>query len=224
MLVSAAALSDVLSGADSHWGVIVMHAVLSFLSVGGPLWFAWLAMKQIGQRFRLAEDNAYKASVAKAYEGYKKQAAQFDNDFAERLFGAALTRLAEAPLGLIEKDPHGSPWHELISSKGFAKVMDNIPVFREKVIELAKAGIDAASSVASSAKKSKAKVGDDIETKEAAATRLKNWKVVIYIRTGIILSWCLIVALWSLASVAGKYVAKRQGTGRRWLCNATKIT
>lgn len=62
------------------------------------MWFAWLATKQIGQRFHLAEDYAFKASVAKAYEGYRKEAARIDPEFEARLFGSALTRLDEAPL------------------------------------------------------------------------------------------------------------------------------
>lgn len=46
-----------------------LNAAMSFLAIAAPVWFAWLATKQIGQRFRLAEDYAFKAAVAKAYEG-----------------------------------------------------------------------------------------------------------------------------------------------------------
>jgi hypothetical protein len=87
------------------------------LSVGGPVWFAWLATKQIGQRFRLAEDYAYKASISKAYEGYRREAAQLDEDFQRRLFASALTRLDEQPLRFVEHATHGSPWHELLASE-----------------------------------------------------------------------------------------------------------
>lgn len=129
-----------------EWGAVLLHLVLSVLSVGGPLWFAWLATKQISQRFRLAEDYAYKASVAKAYEGYRKQAATFDNDFSMRLFGSALTRLEEAPLRLVEKEVPGSPWHEFFNSEAFVKAIDTVPGFRDKVFNLAKSGVEAASA------------------------------------------------------------------------------
>lgn len=91
-----------------------LQATLTALGVFAPLWFAWISTKQIGERFRLSEDYAFKASVSKAYEGYRREAANLDEDFAARLFSSALTRLDEAPLRLVEAENHGSPWHELI--------------------------------------------------------------------------------------------------------------
>jgi hypothetical protein len=120
--------------------------LFAMLGIGAPLWFAWLATKQIGQRFRLAEDYAFKASVAKAYEGYKKQAALYDEEFSSRLFASALTRLEEAPLRLVEQDSHGSPWHEVMRSDVCKQAMSTIPQFREKVAELARQALEAASS------------------------------------------------------------------------------
>jgi hypothetical protein len=98
---------------DQHKGT-GLQAALTALGVFAPLWFAWISTKQIGDRFRLSEDYAFKASVSKAYEGYRREAASLDEEFAARLFSSALTRLDEAPLRLVEKENHGSPWHELI--------------------------------------------------------------------------------------------------------------
>lgn len=124
-------------------GSIWLHIVLSILSLGAPIWFAWVATKQISQRFRLSEDYAFKASVAKAYEGYRKEAARIDESFEARLFSSALSRLEEAPLRLVESDTHSSPWHELISSPQFQKALETLPELRDKFIELAKDGISA---------------------------------------------------------------------------------
>ena len=121
---------------DMHWGVVLTHVVLSALSVGAPIWFAWLATKQIGQRFRLAEDYGFKASVAKAYEGYRREAARIDKAFEARLFGSALTRLEEAPLRLVEEETHGSPWHELVSSKAFQTALEKVPSLRQKFMDI----------------------------------------------------------------------------------------
>jgi hypothetical protein len=52
--------------------------VLSLLSIGAPIWLAWQATKQIGQRFRLSEDYAFKASISRAYEGFRREAARID--------------------------------------------------------------------------------------------------------------------------------------------------
>ena len=97
---------------------IWLNTFLSFLSIAAPVWFAWIATKQIGQRFRLAEDYAFKASVAKAYEGYRREAASIDPSFAQRLFSSALDRLEEAPLRFVEHETHGSPWHEALKFGG----------------------------------------------------------------------------------------------------------
>lgn len=120
-------LTDALSSSSPNWGIVWIHIILSVVSVGAPLWFAWLATKQIGQRFRIAEDYGYKSSVAKAYEGYRKEAARIDEDFENRLFNSALTRLEEAPLRLVEDVTHGSPWHELINSDAFKAALDKVP-------------------------------------------------------------------------------------------------
>lgn len=126
-------LTDALRLSDPNWGVISIHIALSVLSVGAPLWFAWLATKQIGQRFRLAEDYGFKASVAKAYEGYRREAARIDSSFEARLFESALDRLDEAPLRLVEDTSHGSPWQELVSSDAFKQALNKVPDLREAV-------------------------------------------------------------------------------------------
>lgn len=123
-------LATALAEASPNWPAIVSHIVLSVLGVGAPLWFAWLATKQIGQRFRLSEDYAFKASVAKAYEGYRKEAALLDPEFQATLFRSALTRLEEAPLRLVEAEQHGSPWAEILSSdvvKNALKIAPDLP-------------------------------------------------------------------------------------------------
>lgn len=117
---------------------ISSQLVTSLLSVGAPIWFAWLATKQIGQRFRLSEDYAYKASVAKAYEGYRKEAVRIDSELEKRLFASALTRLEEPPLRLVETDTPGSPWHELLKSPVFKETIRSFPDFRDKLLEVMK--------------------------------------------------------------------------------------
>lgn len=131
-------LSSSIAVTSPEWGVIFMNIVLSVLSVGAPLWFAWLATKQIGQRFTLTEDYAFKASVAKAYEGYRKEAARLDEAFEARLFSSALSRFEEAPLRLVDAKNYGSPWQELISSDAFKDALRSVPGLRDKFLEIAK--------------------------------------------------------------------------------------
>lgn len=134
-------LTGTLSEPDPKWGMVLMHFLLAVVSLGAPLWFAWLSTKQIGQRFKLAEDYGFKASVAKAYEGYRKEAARIDGKLEARLFESALNRVEEAPLRLVDDASHGTPWHELAESSGFKNALKNIPEFRDKVFGLADSAI-----------------------------------------------------------------------------------
>lgn len=126
-------LSSNLGDADPKWGVIWLNIALSVLSVGAPMWFAWVATKQVGQRFRLAEDYGYKASIAKAYEGYRREAAKIDPEFSARLFGSSLTRLEEAPMRLMESASHGSPLHELFNSHKVQHAIATMPELRGRI-------------------------------------------------------------------------------------------
>ncbi|MBI3144390.1 MAG: hypothetical protein HYZ18_03805 [Pseudogulbenkiania sp.] len=134
--------------------IVWTRLFLSLLSVGAPVWFAWLATKQIGQRFRLAEDYAYKASISRAYEGYRREAMQLDEDFQTKLFASALARLDEQPLRFVEHETHGSPWHELLSSDVVKEALRITPELGGRFTEIARETIAAAKSqkVASKAK------------------------------------------------------------------------
>ena len=136
-------LSELFKQPNVTTSVVILNLMLSLLSVGAPVWFGWLATKQIGQRFRLAEDYAFKASISRAYEGFRREAARVDKDMEARLLASALTRLDELPLRLVETDSHGSPWHELASSDLVKDAMRAIPGFAGQVKELAAKAMNA---------------------------------------------------------------------------------
>lgn len=150
------ALSELLKIPDASVAVVTLNLLLSIISVGAPIWFAWLATKQIGQRFRLSEDYAFKASIARAYEGFRREAARFDKDMEAKLLNSALTRLDELPLRLVETTTHGSPWHELASSDAVKQAMNMVPAFSEQVKGLAERSLDTLKIVRGKAKPSAA--------------------------------------------------------------------
>lgn len=147
--------------------VVFLNLLLSVLSVAAPVWFAWLATKQIGQRFRLAEDYAFKASISRAYEGFRREAARFDKDMEAKLLTSALTRLDELPLRLVEVDSHGSPWHELASSNVVKQAMQVVPGFSEQIKDLASKALVAVSSA-------KAPVKSKPSSEDAPSSGAKN--------------------------------------------------
>jgi hypothetical protein len=102
-------LTTVIQSPSSVPGALWVELLLSIASVGLPLWFAWLSTAQIGERFRLAEDYGFKSSVAKAYEGYRREAARFNPAIEERLFAAALSHLEEEPLRYVKTHASSSP-------------------------------------------------------------------------------------------------------------------
>ena len=95
---------------------VVLNILLLILSVGAPVWFAWLSTKQIGQRFRLSEDYGYKASIAQSYEGLRREAARFDKDMETRLLVSVLAHLDELPLRLIKEQDYDSSWRDLVGT------------------------------------------------------------------------------------------------------------
>lgn len=130
-------LSDSLTATQTNTDVIIFNLLLALLSVGAPIWFSWISTKQINQRFKLAEDYAFKASISRAYEGYRSEAARLDKELELSLLTSALNRLDEIPLRLIEPISHGSPAHELLSSDLIKKAIATVPNFISDTIKLA---------------------------------------------------------------------------------------
>ena len=131
-------LSETFKNPDTQTAVLIPNLALSLLSVGAPVWFAWLLTKQIGQRFRFSEYYAFKASVSRAYEGFRREAARFDKEMGGvKLLSSALIRLDELPLRLVEAESHGSPWHEIASSNTVKQAVRTVPNFAEQVKGLA---------------------------------------------------------------------------------------
>jgi hypothetical protein len=134
-------LADILrAGSELKTEFLYANIIGAILSVGAPIWFAWLSTKQIGQNFRLSEDYAFKAAISQAYEGYRKEAARIGNELEAKLLGSALQRLDEQPLRLIEQASYGSPWHELMSSEEMRTAMKNIPGLPGRLIDFVKSG------------------------------------------------------------------------------------
>jgi hypothetical protein len=162
------ALKDVLTGKSSPT-VIWVNTLLAVLGIGAPIWFAWLATKQIWTNFRLAEDYAYKAAVSKAYEGYRAEAVDLDPGLQRRLFETALTRLEETPIRLLEMKTHGSPLHELLDSPAIRKALESVPGITDKIVALIPTKAGSAAAVIGSASAAAAAVTPLSSARESTA-------------------------------------------------------
>lgn len=139
-------LTSLMTSPNIPISIAILNLLLAIFSVGAPIWFAWLATKQIGQRFRLAEDYAFKASISRAYEGYRREAARIDeafggHDMEAQLLQSALTRLDELPLRLVETPTHGSPWSEMLQSDVIREAVKTVPGFVGQVKDFAATNI-----------------------------------------------------------------------------------
>lgn len=114
-------------------GLIWIQVALGTFSLAAPLWVAWLATRQISQRFRLAEDYSFKASLATAYEGYRREAARIDPEFEKDLFGSALRHLDQEPLRFMAETDHASPYAEFFSSPVFRDALKKVPNLSEDI-------------------------------------------------------------------------------------------
>ena len=157
-------LHDLVKTPNLALGTAVLNLMLAVLSVGGPIWFSWIATKQISQRFRLAEDYAFKAAVSRAYEGYRKEAARVDKQLEARLLQSALSRFDEQPLRFVDPKDHGSPWHELLTSDAVQTAIKSVPGFAERVLADAKVALNNVTNVVSNAKKPELSVVADDKT------------------------------------------------------------
>jgi len=128
------------SGATAVW----VNVLMAGFGIGAPVWFAWLATKQIGQNFRLAEDYGFKATVARAYEGYRKEAATLSEDFASRLFESALGRLDESPIRLIDPKVHSSPLQEFLDHPTIRGALSASPNLKEDITNFIRSKLGAA--------------------------------------------------------------------------------
>lgn len=127
-------------------GRIALSMFTAILSLGAPIWFAWISTKQIGQSFKLSEDYAFKAAASRAFEGYRSQAALVDKNLEARLLESAITRFDELPLRLLDPKSHSSPLAELLSSDVVQKAFRTVPDFAESMKRLAVEAVSARTS------------------------------------------------------------------------------
>lgn len=116
----------------------VANFFISIAFVGAPIWFAWLATKQVGYYFRLSEDYGFKAAVSTSYEGFRNQAARFDEDLERKVLDSTLNRYDESPLRFVDERVVGSPYHEILTSKDFKEAVKTIPGFVYDVMDFSK--------------------------------------------------------------------------------------
>lgn len=121
-LVSISAYYLIPSLSAGKWEEAFVHLPLT-----APLiWLGWFSAKQYGYTVRLREDYAYKVASAMAFEGYKREAEETDDELKKKLLDTAINNLSDNPLRVYSgHENHASPLHEILErSLKDEKLMD----------------------------------------------------------------------------------------------------
>ena len=142
---------------------LIANFLISIAFIGAPIWFAWLATKQVGYYFRLSEDYGFKAAVSTSYEGFRNQAAMFDKELERKVLASTLERYDEPPLRFVDERVVGSPYHELLSSPDFKQAIKSIPDFARDVLNFTKDKLKAVDKIDNTSEKVAEKVDKAVE-------------------------------------------------------------
>lgn len=90
------------------------------------VWLGWFCSKQYGYTTRIREDYSYKYAISMAFEGYKKQANNVNEDLLNNLLELTINSVGKSPVTIYDtKNNHGTPMNEIVD-KLADKVIDPI--------------------------------------------------------------------------------------------------
>jgi len=100
---------------DTREDVDYVGLLVKVALVSPFVWLAWMSVKQYGYLSRIREDYAYKYASALAFEGYKKEAKEIEQELLRRLLAVSVENLSQNPIRLFRsKEDHVSPANELL--------------------------------------------------------------------------------------------------------------
>ena len=88
------------------------------------VWLCWFCGKQFGYSMRIREDYSFKYAISMAFEGYKNETREINEDLLEKLLQMTIGNISINPTSIYDsKSNHGSPWHEFAAGiRSFFKV------------------------------------------------------------------------------------------------------
>ena len=85
--------------------------------IASAVWLGWFCSKQYGFTARIREDYAYKYAISLAFEGYKNETRQIDEDLLQKLIHLTIFNISKSPVSIFDtKNNHGTPYNELIAT------------------------------------------------------------------------------------------------------------
>ncbi len=89
------------------------------------VWLGWFCARQFGFTSRIREDYSFKYAVSMAFEGYKKEAKEVNEDLLAELLSTTIANISKTPLSNYDsKTNHGTPTDEIVK-KMSSKFLQN---------------------------------------------------------------------------------------------------
>jgi len=86
-------------------------------SVIAGVWLCWFCAKQFGYTIRIREDYSFKYAISMAFEGYKKETREVNQEMLEQLLQLTILSVSVNPVSLYDtKSNHGSPMQETMEA------------------------------------------------------------------------------------------------------------
>lgn len=87
---------------------------LKLIVVAPLVWLAWMSARQYGYISKIREDYSFKYATEMAFEGYKKQAQEINEELLNQLLKQAIDTVGQNPIRLYSsKENHASPIQEV---------------------------------------------------------------------------------------------------------------
>lgn len=88
-----------------------------FALIGPMIWLGWFTSKQYGFSSRIKEDYSYKYALSMAFEKYKTEALEVNEDILKELIRLVILNISSNPTNLYNsKSNHATPFNEFIEN------------------------------------------------------------------------------------------------------------
>lgn len=85
--------------------------------IASAVWLGWFCSKQFGFTTRIREDYAYKYAISLAFEGYKNETREIDEELLQKLVQLTIFNISKSPVSIFDtKNNHGSPYNEMFDN------------------------------------------------------------------------------------------------------------
>lgn len=85
--------------------------------IASAVWLGWFCSKQYGFTTRIREDYSYKYAISLAFEGYKNETKEINEELLQNLIKLTIFNISKSPVSIFDtKNNHGTPYNEMFDN------------------------------------------------------------------------------------------------------------